>query len=198
MAAGAKAPSLGEAQLYRNPLTQSRPSHIPRDEPGVLVLNVISPRCWFGSPCRVKSQSRHCGRYRADPFTKKRESMGQPFRRLCDHKEFHSLRSGIEPCASIRTRLIIANAKAAHPTRTVVRHVLEIGYLPLVMIRRSGSRLTNLRPSAIRLNRGVHTQHLHELCDLAQMPQRIACRFVVAAQEVDVEHIFPRSSAHGP
>src|ERR1039458_7150579 len=41
----------------------------------------------------------------------------------------------------------------------------------------------------------INPQHLHELGDLAQMPQRIARRLIVASQEVHVENILPRPPA---
>src|SRR5690349_13156227 len=29
------------------------------------------------------------------------------------------------------------------------------------------------------------------------MPQRIACRFIVSSQDIDIEHILPRAPTHG-
>src|SRR5208337_2832521 len=44
----------------------------------------------------------------------------------------------------------------------------------------------------------VNPQHLDELRDFAQVAQRVARRFVVAAQESHVKNVLPRAPAPGP
>ena len=43
--------------------------------------------------------------------------------------------------------------------------------------------------------RGINPEHLHELGDLAKMPQRITRRLVIAAQHVDEEDVLPRMAS---
>src|SRR5208283_1161759 len=47
------------------------------------------------------------------------------------------------------------------------------------------------------VGRRIDSQNLHEFGDLAEMPQSVAGRFVVALQEVHEENVFPRTAAHG-
>src|ERR1700722_3340250 len=44
----------------------------------------------------------------------------------------------------------------------------------------------------------INPQHFHELAHFAEMPECVAGGFIVAAQKVDIEHILPRTPAHGP
>src|SRR5450755_4939991 len=62
------------------------------------------------------------------------------------------------------------------------------------------SQNRTLRPpdlSCPRIRGRIDTQHFHELGDFAQVAQRMARGFVIAAQDVGEEHIFPRTSPHG-
>jgi hypothetical protein len=44
---------------------------------------------------------------------------------------------------------------------------------------------------------GIDSEHFDQIRDLAEMPQRIAQVFVVAAQQVHKKNVFPGPSAHG-
>jgi hypothetical protein len=44
---------------------------------------------------------------------------------------------------------------------------------------------------------GIDAQHFHKVGDFAEVAEGILRGFVVAAQEVDVEDVLPRTAAHG-
>ena|ERR1700691_3219047 len=65
---------------------------------------------------------------------------------------------------------------------------------PLASLRWTADSIV---PQAAKSCRPVDPQNLNELGDFAQMAEGVARRFIIAAEEVDVEDIFPRASAHG-
>src|ERR1700681_3705354 len=59
------------------------------------------------------------------------------------------------------------------------------------------SPLSGLRPTLCPSGGRVDAEHFYEVGDFAQMAQGILRGLVVAAQDVDVGHVFPWGSAHG-
>src|ERR1035437_10209197 len=47
------------------------------------------------------------------------------------------------------------------------------------------------------VSRRINSQYLHKLCDLSQMTQRIARRFVISTKDVHKENLLPRMAAQG-
>ena len=64
-----------------------------------------------------------------------------------------------------------------------------------ILTPRSSDARGERLPHAISLRRWIDSKHLYELADLAQVVERFAGGFVVAAEEVDVENVFPRIAA---
>jgi hypothetical protein len=45
------------------------------------------------------------------------------------------------------------------------------------------------------LRGAINSQYFYQICHFTQMTKRIPCRFFISAEEIGVEHIFPRSAA---
>src|SRR3954470_12783252 len=62
----------------------------------------------------------------------------------------------------------------------------------------SRKKLDVRREQRVRRSRcRIDPQHLYKLGHLAQMPQGVPCRLVIAAQEIHIEDILPGSPTHG-
>src|SRR5277367_5833387 len=96
----------------------------------------------------------------------------------------------------MQCQLVSANS-AAVPQRTQRSKAL---HRRVRRERRTDDAENNLQTAvaAIFSHRRINPQYLDEIRYLAEVTQGIARRFVIAAQEIDIENIFPGPAAHGP
>ncbi len=104
-------------------------------------------------------------------------------RSISENNEAISIRAIVTPSAPIGSRLLWNSAKEQGFDRPS---------LDEIDAEMEAARKTHL----VRSRRRINPQHLNELRHLAQMPQRIARSFIVAAKKVHVKNVLPRAPAH--